>query len=280
MAGTGARFRGQLERAAALAERGLAAADGPDDRARWPALEVLSDVALFDGRLQEAKRVGDEANRLVAATDPMWSVWTAVDSILAMTYGGDTTGALARAEEIHHLADRVGNPTAMAAARYALGEILLDDEPDRAAAFLQKSVTLAREVQNRYVAGIALVSLASLRGRHGDPHDALPLFAEVIEHWQQARNWPQQWTTMRSVVTLLARVGADEPAAVLYGALTSAETATTPFGADADRLAETCALLAARLGAGHFETLQAKGAALTDEEAVTFACQTIAERTR
>jgi predicted ATPase/DNA-binding SARP family transcriptional activator len=276
MAAVGFRFRGQLDRAAALGERGLTAAGGPDDPLRWPALKVLSQVALFEGRLDEAARASDEANRLsLAVGDPAWSVWTAMASILSRAYGGDAPRALAQAEQVNHLAERVGNPTAMAFARYARGEILLDTEPDRAATLLQESIALAQGVQNRYVAGIALVSLASLCARHGDPHDALPLFSEVIEHWRQAGNWPQQWTTLRSVVTLLIRMGADQPAAILYGALTTAATATSPFGADADRLTEARRVLKTRLGSERFAALTAQGSAMTDEDVVAFAYETI-----
>ncbi|MGH8887498.1 MAG: AfsR/SARP family transcriptional regulator [Egibacteraceae bacterium] len=91
--------------------------------------------------------------------------------------------------------------------------------------------------------GPGAVSVASLRGRHGDPSKALPLFRDLIEHWHQAGNWTQQWTTLRNLVGLLVRLGAYEAAAVLYGAQAVAATAGAVYGADAARLADPVAFV-------------------------------------
>ncbi len=128
--------------------------------------------------------------------------------------------------------------------------------------------------------GVALVSAASLRARHGDPYTACDLFSQVIDHWQRADNWTQQWITLRNVIDLLARLGADEPAAILCGALGASRSATPLFGADADRLASTSAALCGRLGERRHRDLLARGAAMTDDDAVMFVAAEIDHQRR
>lgn len=99
---------------------------------------------------------------------------------------------------------------------------------------------------------------------------------QVIDRWQRAGNWTQQWITLqwitlRNVIDLLSRLGADEPAAVLCGALDASRNAASLFGADVDRLASTAAALRVRLGEQRYRRCLDRGAAMTDEGAVMFA---------
>lgn len=78
---------------------------------------------------------------------------------------------------------------------------------------------------------------AGLRGLVAGPPRrsacALPLFGQVIDHWHRAGNWTQQWITPRNVIDLFARWGADDPTAILCGALGASRSAAPLFGADA-----------------------------------------------
>ncbi|MGE5762843.1 MAG: hypothetical protein ACM3ZF_02840 [Mycobacterium leprae] len=97
----------------------------------------------------------------------------------------------------------------------------------------------------------------------------------MIEHWHRAGNWTQQWTTIRNVVEVLVRLRVDEPAAVLYGAVTSRPTAAPVFGADAQRLAEARRVLGERLGADRWGAAVSRGVAFDDDDVVSFACETL-----
>ncbi len=79
---------------------------------------------------------------------------------------------------------------------------------------------------------------------------------------------------------LFARLGTDEPAAILCGALDASRSAAPLFGADADRLASTTAALRARLGEQQHRHCLACGAAMTDDDAVVFAAAEIDRATR
>lgn len=202
-------------------------------------------------------------------------MYALADQVLARAYAGDSADALALADQAQRLAEITGNPTARAWARYAAGETLLDKDPDRAIVLLEEALAYAEAAGNRFVRGVALVSAASLRGRRGDPQVALLLFREVIEHWHRAGNWTQQWTTLRNAIEILARVGADAPAATLYGAMTVSGTAVPAFGIDTERLATAVRMLKTRLGEKAFAAAHDRGTLLNDDDAVNLACTAI-----
>jgi hypothetical protein len=194
------------------------------------------------------------------------------NAALAHGYDGHRDQALHLAAIAEELAGRIGNPTARAWARYVSGEILMDDEPRRALPLLDESVRLARAVDNQFLLGVALLSASSLRGRHGDPGEAIPMMLEAIRHWQHAGNWTQQWTTLRNVVELLVRLRADRPAAVLTGAIRAATTAAPVFGPTAERMDQSARALASRLGAQAFAALTGQGAAMEPQTVIRYAC--------
>ncbi|HXV92155.1 MAG TPA: BTAD domain-containing putative transcriptional regulator [Pseudonocardia sp.] len=280
VAAAAARGRGDHARAAELADRGLHAGDGPDDPdLRYP-LMVRSGLALFHGELDAADRLAARAAELsLHCDDPSWGAHAIANRSLAATYRGDPATARRLADEAAALAGTTGNPTATGWACYASGEALTGADPDRAIELLERSRTLAASVRNRYLGGVALVSAAALRGRHGDPLAALRLFAEVIEHWHRSGNWTQQWTTVRNVVEILVKLRADEPAAVLDAAVASRRTAAPAYGAVAERLDRARWVLRERLGAARFGAAAARGAGMSDDEVIALARGVLTEVT-
>ncbi len=270
-AAAGARFSGDLADAAAFAQRALEAVAEGDPVRRYP-LCALADVALFEGRLVDAIALYTaEADLAEDAGDTYFAAYATAGSSLPCAYEGDTRAAVGLANRAKRLATATGNPTALAWADYALGEALLDQEPDRARQALDRAVAAARAARNRFVLGVALVSAGSLHTRHGDPQQAARLLGEAVDHWSQAGNWTQQWITLRHVIDLLIRLDGHEQAAVIYGALTSSGTATPAYGADAARLAAHAAVLRRELGADGFSAASSRGAELGDDGAVPFA---------
>jgi predicted ATPase/DNA-binding SARP family transcriptional activator len=276
VAALGASKRGDLSGAIELANRALAATAETDPIRRY-AVYVLGDVALFQGRLDEATGFYHEAVRLAdAAGDSYLSAFAMVAGALPLAYRSDRASAVEAARRARSVAMTTANPYVMGWADYILGEALAGVDPDEAIIAIDAALSRSRATRNRFLAGVALVSAASIRARHGDPHAALPLFGQVIEHWQRAGNWTQQWITIRNVIELFARLTVDEPAAVLCGALAASRTAPRLFGADADRLSSTKATVRDRLGDPQYRRCYARGAAMTDDAAVAFAATEIA----
>ena len=246
-AARGAMNRGQLDRARELATASLDAADGQDITS-IRALYVLTTTALYAGRLDEALTLADRRYHLADELGHDYHrALAGVSRVLAQRYRGDADAALRAASEARAAAATSGNLTVQAWALYSHGEALLDRDPDEASVLLEQAIAAARQVDRRFIEGVALVSLASITGRHGDAGRALELFRTTIAHWRPLGAHTQQLTTLRNLIDLLVRVRVEEAAAVLHGAVTSAATPT--FGAEAARLAAAWRRIEERLGA-------------------------------
>jgi hypothetical protein len=153
--------------------------------------------------------------------------------------------------------------------------LLLEVDPVRALGPIGEALQFAEAAENAFMTGVALVSNTSLRGRHGDPLLALRLFEDVIQHWRRGGSWSQQWLTLRNLVELLARLGAHEPTAVLYGACTASTASSPSYGPEADRLKAVVDTLISSLGEEAFDEAKARGETLSGDEAVEFALAVI-----
>ena len=169
------------------------------------------------------------------------------------------------------MAQQLRNPSMLALALYDQAEPLSMIEPETARDRYERAIGLARAAGSSFIEGIALVGLASLLGRSGSPGTALPQFLAIIDRWHDMGIWQHQWTTLRNLVQLLSRIGCDEDAAILSQAIEASETAAAAFGTDAQRMADVTRTLQTALDKPSWSSAVARGAALSDEEAVAFA---------
>jgi predicted ATPase/DNA-binding SARP family transcriptional activator len=274
-AAEGAGNRGDLARARELADRGLLAAGGETEAALRP-LETHAVVALYEGRLRDCAVAAERVRRIAeAAGEPFHVAFGLLHEALACAYAGDRAAAGELADAAARYARAAGNPSQLAWAAYAHGEALADDDPDRALGHFEECIARAEPVRNAMVIGVAQVAVSAVRSRHGSTIAALRSFRDVIEHWRHVDDRTHQWTTLRNLTELLARVHADEAAAVLHGAVTHPGSGAPAFGSGRRRLAATAAELTARLGESAFAAATLRGAALSAEEVATFACAEI-----
>jgi predicted ATPase/DNA-binding SARP family transcriptional activator len=266
--GTGAWMRGDLSQATRFAKRATAAA------AHTPAalygIHVLGVVALFEGRLTDAAEGLTHAARLAREIEDRSDLSCLLGTVaLVHGYAGDRGAALASAEASRLEAARIGSPAFVAWAAYALGEVLSVTDPDAALVHLDRAVALADTVAAHFIRGVALLSATTLRARHGEPAAAAQALLELMDHWEQAGNWRQQWVTLRHAIELFARLGDDEAAATMLGAVETSDSVNL-YGADAERLAAVRSDLLARLGADS-SALLAQGLNMSAPQAVAFA---------
>jgi len=272
VAAAGAARRGDLAGAVDLAERGLRAVPDPEDPARRFLLWVLARAASFDGRFTDAANLYATVARLAErAGDIQCVAYVTASGALQHAYHGATSRATLLASRAKKLAMTTRNPTAIAWAHYALGVALQDNDPERALATLEQALTVAQSCGNTYIPGVALSVAGALVTRHNDPRRAARLVAEVIGYWSHESHWAQQWVALRTAISLLTRLGEDEAAATLYGALEASRTAMRPVGAEAELLDAVITAATGRLGAGRFAEAVARGAKLSDDDAVAFA---------
>ncbi|MFS0699234.1 BTAD domain-containing putative transcriptional regulator [Cellulomonas sp. 179-A 4D5 NHS] len=269
-AGVAARLlqAGELPAAEARAEQALALA--VDDRVRMQAYEVLSDAAIYDGRLagcrEQAARLWELA---LAAGDGHYAAIAAASTSLALAYEGDRPAAHATLTRHRALLDAVVpalSPTALGWFAYAEGEVDLDVDPDHAARSLGRAVALADAVGNRYLGGVARVSATSVRGRHGEAREALVAFEDVVVRWLERGDRTHLLTTLRNLVDLLLRLDAPDAAAELLGAVARADVSPT-FGAEGERLARAHEQLVGALGDARLSDRLRTGAARDVESA-------------
>ena len=57
-------------------------------------------------------------------------------------------------------------------------------------------------------------------------------YRRLITHWRRAGMWSTQWTMLRSIAGLLARLGRHREAAVLVGAVRATQAGHRIFGQD------------------------------------------------
>jgi hypothetical protein len=275
LAAVGAWRRGDLDRSRALAERGLAAAatDPPTGRI---AREAAGDVSGFLGEFDASREhflAAAELGRSVG--DHLHAAWTTGGVAMIDAYSGHPQRAYDLAEQV--MADALARPcpTMLAWAHYVAGEVRLDTDAAQARPLLEQSLAEAAKVPNRFVLGVAGVSAIAAAARTGDPETALARYPDLIEHWSRTGAWNQQWLTIRTLIETLYRLGANEPAAVLHGALCASPSATALIGADLKRMETVLAGLTEAVGAPGLARLQGTGAALGDAGAVAYALSTL-----
>jgi predicted ATPase/DNA-binding SARP family transcriptional activator len=228
---------------------------------------------LVEGRLHEAVAWYRRALRS-AGTDRSHQLFAWSTEVLALGYAGDP-GVVAAADAL--LAEVGDQPTPHAAyGWYCAGESDLMIDVDRARIRLQRAIELAEATHASFVIGTAGASLASIEARHGDPHVAAADYRRLIAHWQHAGMWPTQWTMMRSIARLLARLGRNRDAAVLLGAVRATESGHRIFGSDEVALTELGQELQRRLGVAQFEAATGEGAALDGAGAAAHALRALA----
>lgn len=269
--------RGDLPAARRLAERGIKHGRSVDDPGVRLAYEALGDVCTFEGRLSDAREAFEEEIRLARlAGDPDAEALGLASVALVSSYGGDVEVALQRAGEASRAAVPAGEPT-RTFVRYAQGECLADRDPMRAIEILDEAAGRARACHAWFADGVARLTSASLRARHGEPAAALPAFRDLILHWRRSGSWVQQWTTLRNLAELCVRLGADEPAVTIASAARARSETASVFGSESERLHEAMASARERLGSGRFEVARSRGRSMTPHEVVELALATAEE---
>ena len=166
--------------------------------------------------------------------------------MLALAYAGDPTTADAAGDVLAEVGE-AQTPYA-AYAWFCAGEADLSVDVERARARFVRALELAEVTGTSFVTGVAGASKASIDARVGDPLAAAEDYRRLITHWRRAGMWSTQWTMLRSIAGLLARLGRPREAAVLVGAVRATSAGHRIFGADEAALAELGAQLRAELG--------------------------------
>ncbi len=281
-AATGAWQRGDVDAAKTAAHAAERAASSLGVAAKRAALEASGDVAFLTGDLERAVAAFTEAYALAAAAgDLLQAVWDLGSAAVAVAYLGDTGRALEIADEVVSTAERSQSPSGRAFGHFVIGEILAETQPTMAEMHLRRAIEIATSVDSKFVVGLAEVALAASRTRQQDVPTALGYCESAIRRWHVAGAWAPLWTTLRTVIALLMRVGAVDDAAVLYGVVSSPSgTRVAPYGADALMLRNAAEELRQQLGDEEYSDLLDAGRAMASGDAVQFSLDALARASR
>lgn len=229
----------------------------PDDPASRHAHEVLGELCVYRGDLDQALVHLSAAERLARAVDDEFTAtYSRISRAIGMGYLDRVEEGLALVDELRTATATARNPLLLAWCDYTRGELLAETRPQPALAFVDKAVAAADDAGWRMLAGAGRLTASSLRARAADPVDAVPGFERLIRHWARLGDRTHQWTTLRNLVELLVRIEAHEPAAELIGALSNASIPS--YGAEQARLREAADAVRSHLGT-RAEQLMATG---------------------
>jgi tetratricopeptide (TPR) repeat protein len=269
----GAWIRGDLRTADHAARAALAAVTEPASPMARRAFEQAGEVALQRGDADQAVAMYDRALHLsLLVDDHMQAIWDLGSSALVLGYTGQFAEADRRAALATEMTMQVTSPSARSFAAFVRGEIAATRDPADARAHLQEAIELAESIDNRFIAALGRVTLASLDPEGG--HDlgaAIEHYTSALASWDNAGAWFAQLVTLRNVVGLLASRGAVDDAATLYGAvIAGARTASPIYGADRLKIERTRTTIAHQLGEERAARLASIGASLSPQEVIAF----------
>jgi predicted ATPase/DNA-binding SARP family transcriptional activator len=263
---------GDVAEAGARAHRARQASERAGTGLPAAVATVCGNYELFEGRLEEAIR-WYRRGVAAAAEDPPQRMVIAGAEVLALTYAGDPA-AVDRAADLLREVGEACTPYA-AYVWYCVGEADLPVDAERAQVRFTRALALAEATGASFVTGIAGASKASIDARVGDPLAAARDYQRLITHWRRAAMWSTQWTMLRSIAGLLARLERPRDAAVLVGAVRATAAGHRVFGADEVALDELGSRLRAILGDDVYEAARREGAVLDGDAAVEHALRAL-----
>jgi hypothetical protein len=195
--------------------------------------------------------------------------------VLSRLYSGDVSAARAGLPDIPAATEAA--PSVRGWLEYITGEVALADDPGSAETHLRAAIEAADSVDNRFLGGVARVSVASLVAHSGAADDAIVTLRSIVDYWRRHGARTQMATTLRHLVILLVRIGAFETAALLFGAV-QPDSERPSSGDEARRLDEASSKLEEELGPDRLSSLIAQGGRMSLDEASSLALRTLSDR--
>ena len=297
-----ARFR-MREEAANWAEEIVDAARAIKHRRLAVLLTWAASSAWSFGRMDDAKRYGNEAISLahIPVFDPF--VWAFADLAMVAAYEGDIeraiellragsehaadkgdhfclafllyfTAAAGRIDEAMQMVGRVvtavdatGVPSSISLVYWAKGEVFSATDPAVALQAYEHASTVARRSGNRFWELMVIPKIAVLQARSGDPVAALGSFRQMLNASRRSADLMFASHGIGSLIALFERIGQTQAATTLHGFL-SPMFDTSAFLAEFPQIV---ARLRRDLGDATFDAERRKGEAMAQHEAADYA---------
>lgn len=228
---------------------------------------TLGIAALYAGELSQA------ASHFAASQEiPGLSEGNRVElhASLALVhcYAGERPAAETSAAAARTAAEGAVPAAVRAFATYASGEALAARDPAAAIAVFREAALKADQIGAQQVGLVARIAWLSALSRSGEYRRALAMAKPLLEGQLKAGNWPQLWTTLRTLAGAYAATGRPALAEFLLAAGDAAPSAPALTGPDALRYLELRQGLRERLGDARAARLAALARSLPRSQVV------------
>ncbi|MDQ0092219.1 hypothetical protein [Paeniglutamicibacter psychrophenolicus] len=218
-------------------------------------------AALYAGRLPDA--AANFAGALdIAGPTPGNRAELHASLALVHCYAGDLAAARASVGAARLAAEGPVHGAIRAFATYASGEVLAVRDPATATAVFRDAALQADRIAAQQVGLVARIAWLAALATIGEHRKALDMAGPLLEGLLREGNWPQLWTTVRTLAGSFAATGRDALAEFLLAAADAATSATTLAGPDALRQTELRERLRGRLGESRSARIAALAGAL------------------
>jgi predicted ATPase/class 3 adenylate cyclase len=266
--------RGDVQLAEQLARGALRDGVTPGN----PGMQAYAALVMsqtFTGRLPEARATLSEAIQAtqlagVSNYDRAGALGT---SAAAHALMGDIENARESADAALAQMRRTGNPSGLASTLCWASMTRVRDDPGQALAFAEQSIALTRAGASGSVFGHVLPIRAQLRARDGDIPGAVRDLREAITYSHGKGDKVMLMAAFDRGITVFDSLGLAEPAAVLAGVALRGPLAVLSILPPTERDDRAVLLEQVRTLTGRtaYERAVAQGAAMNNDEAVTYA---------
>jgi predicted ATPase/class 3 adenylate cyclase len=273
-------IRGDLDAAERYARAGLAEGYPPDDPSPCLASIYLAVLLKIAGRMDDAARHLDAAEKAMVGRDDEDYVrsWLQSLRVCFNLFADGEHEEIAQARLAVSLAQGTGNPSNLAYASFALGMGLRHRHPDEAIAAFDRNVDLARRGATGNALALALSLGARVAASQGDAEGAKTRLRASLEESMRDDDWYDLTLSLDAAVDTFCYLGEARAAAVLAGVV---ETTLAPLRAPivASRppslAVRTANLAQARetLGGTCYQQARAEGFAMNKHDALAFTLQ-------
>jgi tetratricopeptide (TPR) repeat protein len=274
-----AQYRGDFDAAGRYARAALEEGYPPDDPSPYQAPIFLAITLWFQARRDDAARLLDAAEAAMVGRDDEDYFRSWVQSVrVSVGLFDDEDEQIPQARLAMALAQRIGNPTNLAIASYALGRALRHRRRDEAIAAFDQAVALARRGAVTAVLPAALAHGARVAASQGDAEGAITRLKEALEESIRDESWGLITVGLDCAIDTFCCLGDVWAAAVLAGAIdTTLAPLRSPYIATRGPglAVRTANLSQARetLGGSLYEQARAEGVAMSRQDALAFALQ-------
>ncbi|WP_159395777.1 BTAD domain-containing putative transcriptional regulator [Streptomyces sp. 3211] len=262
--------KGSLALAEKYAREGIESARSESDSVA--ARTALAHCFLIQGKPREAMRVSEE-NWMAAVRigDDLSAMANAGTVAIAASYIGEFEVADAWISKCQDISKRVGSPMLRAYSSYFTGEVVMHSSPERALRVLGDAYDIASNIGDRFIAGIALTSLVTLRARVAKSRESFEAYGFAMNSLLKGGDTTALWLAVRNMIPILWEMNLDIEAYTLYVAMNNSLSAPPVYGQERMNLEAAAQGAAKRIGASSVRQIAEQWKYAEDQEAFRFA---------